>query len=71
MLKLETLLEDGRRSEIFLQQHLSAFREALQKQLQETERKQTEELEKRIHQNALLSRDQEFGDKNELNNPIE
>lgn len=72
MSKLETLLKDGLRSELLLQQQLSALREAFQLQLQETERRQTEELEKRIHQNTLLSTgDRDSGDKNELNNQIE
>lgn len=65
MSKLETLLEDGLRSELMLQQQLKALSEALRQQLQETERRQREELEKRIHQNALLSTDQECSDKNE------
>lgn len=59
MSKLETLLEDGIRSELMLQQQLKALSEALRQQLQETERRQREELERRIHQNALLSTDQE------------
>lgn len=56
-LKLDTLLEDGLQSELMLQLHLKALREALKQQLQETERIQTEELEKRIQQNAHLSAD--------------
>ncbi|KAM9341276.1 protein FAM161B [Symphorus nematophorus] len=59
MSKLETLLEDGVRSELRLQQQLKALGEALRQQLQETEKRQREELERRIHQNALLSTDQE------------
>lgn len=55
MLKLGTLLEDGLQSDLMLQQHFKALRETLKQQLQETERIQTEELEKRIHQNARLS----------------
>lgn len=66
MSKLETLLEDGLRSELMLQQQLKALSEALRQQLQETERRQREDLEKRIHQNALLSTDQESSDKNEM-----
>ncbi|XP_030574563.1 protein FAM161B [Archocentrus centrarchus] len=57
MLKLDTLLEDGLRSDLTLQLHIKALRETLKQQLQETERIQTEELEKRIHQNACLSAD--------------
>ncbi|XP_069571066.1 protein FAM161B [Brachyistius frenatus] len=57
MSKLETLLEDVLQSELMLKLHLKALREPLRQQLQEMERKQTEELEKRIHQNALLSTD--------------
>lgn len=56
-LKLDTLLEDGLQSELMLQLHLKALREALKQQLQETERIQTEELEKRIQQNTHLSAD--------------
>ncbi|KAK2826109.1 hypothetical protein Q5P01_020323 [Channa striata] len=69
---LDTLLEEGLRSELLLQQQLRALSEAFRQQLQETEKRQTEELEKRIHQNALLSTgDQESGDKNGLNQQIE
>lgn len=72
MSKLETLLKDGLRSELLLQQQLSALREALQLQLQETEKRQTEELEKRIHQNALLSTgERDSGHSNDLNNQTE
>ncbi|XP_035530299.1 protein FAM161B [Morone saxatilis] len=67
MSKLETVLEDGLRSELVLQHQLKALSEALRQQMQETERRQREELERRIHQNALLSTDQESVDKNELN----
>ncbi|XP_026164237.1 protein FAM161B [Mastacembelus armatus] len=69
MSKLETLLKDGLKSELMLQQQLRALSETLRQQLQETERKQIEELERRIQQNALLSTDveQESGDNNELN----
>lgn len=67
MSMLETLLENGLRSELMLQQQLKALSEALRQQLQEAERRQRKELERRIHQNALLSTDQESGDKNELN----
>ncbi|KAF1374913.1 hypothetical protein PFLUV_G00233980 [Perca fluviatilis] len=68
MLKLETLLEDGLRSELMLQQQLKALSQALRQQLQETEKRQKEELERRIHQNSLLSMDvgRESGDRNEL-----
>lgn len=68
MSKLETFLKDGLRSELMLQQQLKALREAFRQQLQETETRQREELERRIHQNALLSTEQESGDKNEMNN---
>ncbi|XP_027130957.1 protein FAM161B isoform X3 [Larimichthys crocea] len=67
MSKLETFLKDGLRSELMLQQQLKALREAFRQQLQETETRQREELERRIHQNALLSTEQESGDKNEMN----
>ncbi|KAM6917412.1 protein FAM161B [Lycodopsis pacificus] len=55
MPKLETLEADGLRSELMLQQHLKALSEALRQQLQEVETRQKEELERRIHQNSLLS----------------
>ena len=67
MSELENLLEDGLRSELMLQQQLKALSEALRKQLQETESRQREELERRIHQNTLLSIDQKTSDKNEVN----
>lgn len=71
MSKLESLLEDGPRSELLLQQHLKALSEALEQQLQEAEKKQMEELEKRIHQNALLSTgDRACAGRNQLNNQI-
>lgn len=71
MSKLETLLKDGFRSELLLQQTLTTLRESLKLQLQETESRQIEELEKRIHQNALLATgDQDSGDRNEQNNQI-
>ncbi|XP_023147881.1 protein FAM161B [Amphiprion ocellaris] len=57
MPKLETLVEDRLRSEQMLQLHLKALRKTLRQQLQETHRRQTEELEKRIHLDALLSTD--------------
>ncbi|XP_033498413.2 protein FAM161B [Epinephelus lanceolatus] len=68
MPELEKLLEDGLRSELILQQQLKALSEALRQQLQETEKRQREELERRIHQNSLLSTDvdRESGDRNEL-----
>ncbi|XP_076604276.1 protein FAM161B isoform X2 [Chaetodon auriga] len=68
MSKLETLLDDGLRSELMLQQQLKALSEAFRQQLQETERRQKEELERRIHQNALLSTDQYSFNKNQENN---
>ena len=66
MPKLETLLDDGVGSERSLQEQLKALSEALRLELQETERIQTEELDKRIHQNELLSPDHKPSDKNEL-----
>ncbi|XP_029900779.1 protein FAM161B [Myripristis murdjan] len=53
----ETLLEERLRSEQKFQQHLEALREALRQQLQETDRRQREDLDRRIHQNSLLSGD--------------
>ncbi|CAJ1073631.1 protein FAM161B isoform X2 [Xyrichtys novacula] len=69
MSALETLLEDGLTSELMLQQQLKTLTEALRKQLLEAQKKQTEELERRIHQNALLSKDvvKEAGDSREMN----
>lgn len=69
MSKLDPMLEKGLRSELLLQEHLKALREALRLQLQETEKRQVEELEKRISQNALLSEDVESkpSDKEEQN----
>nr|XP_040056295.1 protein FAM161B isoform X3 [Gasterosteus aculeatus aculeatus] len=55
MPKLETLETDGLRSELMLQQHLKALSLALRQQLQETEMRQKEELDRRIHQDSLLS----------------
>ncbi|XP_063765486.1 protein FAM161B isoform X2 [Eleginops maclovinus] len=66
MPKLETLLEDGLRSELMLKQHLKALSETLRQQLQETEKRQKEELEKRIHQNSLLSTDVDSESRNEI-----
>lgn len=54
MIKLEMLLQDGLESELNLQNQLKALSETLQQQLKETEKKQKEEFEKRIHQNAAL-----------------
>ncbi|XP_060918365.1 protein FAM161B isoform X2 [Labrus mixtus] len=69
MSKLETFLEEGLRSELILQQQLKTLKEALMKQLQETQKEQREELERRIHQNTLLSTydNHESGDKNKVN----
>ncbi|XP_008282365.1 protein FAM161B [Stegastes partitus] len=69
MPKPEALLEDRLRSELMLKQHLKALRKTLRQQLQETQRRQTEELEKRIHQDALLSADvdRESHDRKEQN----
>lgn len=69
MPKVEALLEDGLRSELILKQQLKSLSETLRQQLQEAEKRQTAELETRIHQNALLSTDiqQRSGDKKEVN----
>ncbi|XP_072220817.1 protein FAM161B [Leuresthes tenuis] len=69
MSKADTVLEDGLRTELMLQLHLKALRKTLKQQLQETERRQTEELERRIYQNALLSAgvDGKSGDVEESN----
>lgn len=52
-----SFLEDGLRSEQQLQQQLQALKEAHRQLLQETERRQKKDLERRIHQNSLLSTD--------------
>lgn len=57
MSKGDTLFEDALGSDLILKAHLKALRTALQLQLQEMKRRQTEELDKRIHQNTLLSTD--------------
>lgn len=67
MSKLDTWLEDGLRSELLLQQQLRALSDTLRQQLQETEKRQREDLEIRIHQNALLSTDQDSNVKTDLN----
>ncbi|XP_037602432.1 protein FAM161B isoform X1 [Sebastes umbrosus] len=61
MPKLDTLPEDGLRSELLLRQQLKALSETLRQQLQETETRQKEELERRILQNSLLSTDVDRG----------
>lgn len=67
MSKLETLLLDGLKSELILKHQLRSLRESLKQQLQEADRRQREELERRIHHNDLLLTevDQQFSDKNE------
>ncbi|XP_019940090.2 protein FAM161B [Paralichthys olivaceus] len=69
MSKLEASVVDGLRSELILQKQLKSLTEALRKQLQETENRHVEELERRIHENALLSTvvHQDTSDKKELN----
>ncbi|XP_071376992.1 protein FAM161B [Centroberyx affinis] len=59
MSDLQTLLEDRLRSEQQFQQQLQALGEALRQQLQEAESRQREELDRRIHQNSLLSPDKD------------
>lgn len=66
MSKLDPWLEDGLRSELVLQQQLKALSDALRQQLQETEKRQREDLEIRIHQNALLSADQDSNVKTDI-----
>ncbi|KAG7238559.1 hypothetical protein INR49_030832 [Caranx melampygus] len=69
MSKVEALLEDGLRSELMLKQQLKTLSETLSQQLQEAEKRQTEELERRIHQNNLLSTDTQHksSDEKEVN----
>ncbi|XP_029981937.1 protein FAM161B [Sphaeramia orbicularis] len=55
MSKLDMLLRDGIQSELILKEHLKTLSESLREQLQETEKRQREDLESRIHQNTLLS----------------
>ncbi|CAB1431098.1 unnamed protein product [Pleuronectes platessa] len=69
MSKLEALVLDGLMSDLIVQKQRKSLTEALRQQLQETENRHLELLERRIHQNALLSTDvhQETYDKKELN----
>lgn len=53
----QAFLEDGLRSDVLLQHQLQAMKEAHKQQLQETERRQGEGLERRIQQNSMLSAD--------------
>lgn len=65
---LETVLEDGFRFQLTLQQDLKSLTEPLRQQLLESEvsvLKHNEELEKRIQQNALLWPHQEASSKTE------
>ncbi|XP_020356762.1 protein FAM161B isoform X2 [Oncorhynchus kisutch] len=55
MADLQAFLEDGLSSELLLQHQLQEMKEAHKQQLQETERRQREGLEKRIQQNSMLS----------------
>ena len=57
MADLQAFLEDGLSSELLLQHQLQEMKEAHKQQLQETERRQREGLEKRIQQNSMLSAD--------------
>ncbi|XP_071780291.2 protein FAM161B [Centroberyx gerrardi] len=69
MSDLQALLEDRLRSEQQFQQQLQALGEALRQQLQEAGSRQREELDRRIHQNSLLSPDKdrdESGDDKQL-----
>ncbi|XP_056446733.1 LOW QUALITY PROTEIN: protein FAM161B [Gadus chalcogrammus] len=54
-MKLEAMLVEGLKADQDFQQQLQALKEAHLKQLQETQRRQSEELAKRIHRDALLS----------------
>ncbi|AWP16560.1 putative protein FAM161B [Scophthalmus maximus] len=69
MSNLKAWLEDEHTSELILKHQLKALSEALSQKLQETDNRHIEELERRIHQDALLSTDvhQESGVKKELN----
>ena len=55
--KLEAMLVEGLKADQDFQQQLQALKEAHLRQLQETQRRQSEELEKRIHRDTLLSTD--------------
>ncbi|XP_054894527.1 protein FAM161B isoform X2 [Poeciliopsis prolifica] len=57
MSECDTLLVERLRTELMLKADLKALRTTLQLQLQETKSRQAEELDKRIHQNTLLSKD--------------
>ncbi|XP_068608187.1 protein FAM161B [Brachionichthys hirsutus] len=67
MSKQETLLLDGLRSELILQQQRKALSEALRQQLLETEKRHSKELERRVHEDARLSADQESRITQEVN----
>lgn len=69
MSELDTLMKDRLRLELLLQYHLKTLKKSLKQQLQDTEKRQIEELEKRIHQNALLAKDldKKSGGEKELN----
>ncbi|XP_068195502.1 protein FAM161B [Antennarius striatus] len=67
MSKQETFLQDNLRSELILQQQIKALSEALRQQLLETEKRHSEELERRVTENARLSTDQDSRDKPEAN----
>ncbi|KAM9708949.1 protein FAM161B isoform 1-T2 [Menidia menidia] len=70
MSKADFWQQDELKAELMLQFHLKTLRTTLREQLQETMRRQTEELERRILQNALLSSDVngKSGDVKALNN---
>ena len=66
-IKLEAMLVEGLKADQDFQQQLQALKEAHLKQLQETQRRQSEELAKRIHRDALLSTDKEDKSEEERN----
>ncbi|XP_056151348.1 protein FAM161B [Lampris incognitus] len=59
MSELDALLLDGLRAEMNLQYTRKAMREIHRQQLLEAERRQREDLEKRIHLNSLISTDRD------------
>lgn len=63
---LETLLKDGLRSELIFEHQLKYLSDDLKQHLLETEQRQREELELRIHQDALISTDHYTCDENQM-----
>ncbi|KAJ3613014.1 hypothetical protein NHX12_019271 [Muraenolepis orangiensis] len=67
--KLEAILVEGLKADQNFQEQLKALKDGHMKQLQETERRQCEELEKRIHRDSLLSADKGDNSEDVIFNP--